>query len=91
MTVATIRKALVATLSAFLAGFAVAYANGGWPGWSALGGMAIFAAVAGLATWAVPNARPVPTVAQHIKVGDVTTPALKAAIRAARRNGGHLL
>lgn len=74
----TIRKAVAAALTAFLAALATAYAAHGWPGWTALGGMAIFAALAGLATWAVPNARPVPDTVARLRA--------QAAARTQNRN-----
>lgn len=91
MSFKTIRKAFAAALTAFAAAFATAYANVGWPGWDAIGGMAIFAAVAGLTTWAVPNARP-PLPESYAKPPSLT-PAAAAALaslqaeKTARRPG----
>lgn len=68
MTISQIRKALVAFLGAFLSALAPMWAQRhGWPGWDALGGCAIFAAVTALAVWAVPNARTVPPAVQRLR------------------------
>lgn len=94
MNVKECRKALVAFLGAFLSAFATVWAQrSGWPGWGALGGCAIFAAVAGLATWAVPNARAVPPAVQMLRDAAAIrakreTPVERMAARSADRIAG---
>ena len=76
-----IRKALVAFLGAFLSALAPMWAQrSGWPGWDAVGGCAIFAAVAALAVWAVPNARP-PAPYEAVPGSPVATMAARSAAR----------
>ena len=66
--VAQIRKALVAFVGAFLSSLATAWAaQGTFPGWSAVGAIAVGAAVVGVGTWAVPNARAVPEAVQRLR------------------------
>lgn len=79
--IAQIRKALVAFAGAFLSAFATMWAQrSGWPGWGAVGGCAIFAAVAALAVWAVPNAKePAPYV--PVPGSPVATMAARTAAR----------
>lgn len=68
MTIAQIRKALVATLGAFLSALTTAWlAQGKFPGWSAVGAIALGAAAVGLGTWATPNARAVPEAVQRLR------------------------
>lgn len=65
MTLAQIRKALVAGFTALASALATTWLQAGhFPGWPAVGAAVGFGVAAGIATWRVPNARPLPLSAR---------------------------